>query len=357
MDPELEQALASGDEDAIAAALENVEVTTEQLLGESSDVEETAEIKEDTVVEPEPADTKQTEAPEETDVKSDSSTPDEKLVSQEAEEQEDLNSENAVVSTKDGLKTIPYSVLSNARERAAETEKRLNESESQLEQERQARAEAEAKLAEQQRMNQMFTKQLENAGLDPEKTPEQILQDEESMSRLADENPEMAKLIQYLGQKVLSSEQGASQQQDQQSQIPTTTPVDFETAFNNTTDLKNWRENDLDRWELAVAKESQLLNDPSFANKSHSERLAEVERLVKAEFGDSAESPAQSKPEPKPVETPIPTSPSDIGNSRPDLNPNAQFFEQDGAAMASQMESMSEAQVEALLAEAADELY
>lgn len=242
--------------------------------------------------------------------------------------EEQANAPEKVVMAKNGQHTIPYEVLEQARNEA----KQLRE---QLAQSQQAQAERDKLQA-----------LLEKNGIDPSVDPDDISQEE--LEQLAQDYPDLGKPIAAIARKLQKLEPQAAPQQVQ----PVANPV--QAALQTIPDLVAWRDGDQDRFDMALTIDDKLQADPAWSNKPLAERFAEVARRTKLAFGDEVEAPpakAPGKAAEKPADH-IPSSPSELGQTH---NAPATGVERYGAMsqadLIGEMGNMTEAQIEALLAQ------
>lgn len=242
--------------------------------------------------------------------------------------EEQASAPEKVVMAKNGQHTIPYEVLEQARNEA----KQLRE---QLAQSQQAKAERDKLQA-----------LLEKNGIDPSVDPDDISQEE--LEQLAQDYPDLGKPIAAIARKLQKLEPQAAPQQVQ----PVANPV--QAALQAVPDLAAWRDGDQDRFEMALTIDDKLQADPAWSNKPLAERFAEVARRTKLAFGDEVEAPpakAPSKAAEKPADH-IPSSPSELGQTH---HAPATGVERYGAMsqadLIGEMGNMTEAQIEALLAQ------
>ena len=377
----LDEIIASGDGEAIEAAFDDMEITGDLLFGDDNQEDESLEPEKEEQGEeqntddaPAEEEQKQEEAvadSNENDVADDADkTADEVTDSSPAEDEAkagvieqdgklyvEITGDNAEIDSKNGKHRVPYDVLSKAREEVSSTKAKLEEQEK-------VNAELQSTLDENKRVSELYAKQLADAGIDKKLLPEQLLKDPELLSKLKEGQLDTDEVIAAIAHSI--SAESTEQQEATQTSEPESTPESdsFQDAFNNTKHLKGWLESDADRWSFAQVVDDKLANDPLFANKTPSERLAEVEKRVMAAFGDelpaddAAEQkpPAQQAPAPAAQKqaAPIPDTPSDVGHQGSDLNLNAQLLEKGAAEISAQMESMTDAQIEALLEQSSD---
>jgi hypothetical protein len=345
---DFDEILASGDEAAIDAALEEMETSGDILFGD----DEEGEIETPVVVEP---------IAEETDVvvpavaePAQESSPAEAPVTQPGVREIDgklyaeVSSDNAVIESKNGKHHVPYDVLANARQESIDAKAQLDEL-------TQANQKLQSDFDETKRVSELYSKQLGEAGLDPKLLPEQMLKDPALMAQVKEDYPQIGELVEALASQLQQQPAQVATPQAQEPSVDAT----FQETFDQSAHLKSWMNSDKDRWEFAQQVDNKLADDPSFENKPLSERLAEVERRTMAAFGDEvsvvAEKPLVPATPSTPAQAaPIPNTPTDIGIQGSDTNPHAHILDQDAGAMTAQMGNMTEAQIEALLTEASD---
>ncbi|WP_421259140.1 hypothetical protein [Aeromonas sp. 602826] len=242
--------------------------------------------------------------------------------------EEQASAPEKVILAKNGQHTIPYEVLEQARNET----KQLRE---QLAQAQQAKAERDKLQA-----------LLEKNGIDPSVDPDDISQEE--LEQLAQDYPDLGKSIAAIARKLQKLEPQAAPQQVQ----PFANPV--QAALQAVPDLAAWRDGDQDRFEMALTIDDKLQADPAWSNKPLAERFAEVARRTKLAFGDEVEVPpakAPGKAAEKPADH-IPSSPSELGQTH---HAPATGVERYGAMsqadLIGEMGNMTEAQIEALLAQ------
>lgn len=336
---ELDEILATGTDEEIEAAFAKLDIDGDTLFG-NEDGEEAPVVEAKVEVPHVDSEPKQESKPTEIDV--------EAAPSAEEGKQGDVPEgyveidgkyyvEATDVSSKNGQHSLPYDVLVQTRERAAAAE---------AEREALARekAELESQFAETKRVAELHSTQLKEAGMDPRKLPGEMLKDPELMNRIKDEYPELGELVSELASQI---QQYGAKSQPEPQQAPTQNEV--QDAFANSQHLKQWMENDVDKWDMAKLIDEKLTNDPSFANKSVAERFKEVEKRVQSAFGE------QHKPKPSDsTAAPIPNTPTDVGSQANDLNSQSNLLDKDAGTITAEMASMTEAQVEALLESASD---
>ncbi len=360
MSNELDDALASGDEQAIEEALAGSEIS-ENMLFDDADEQEAASDKPAEEVNDEQNSDKNDvaevdeqpieAAPEPSPAEEQSKS---SVIERDGKYFVEVSKDNAELESKNGKHKLPYDLLAGKREENLALKK-------QLENQQQTAEELQASLDESKRVAELHSKQLAENGLDPKLLPEQMLKDPELMAQVKEDYPQIGELVEALAAQLQQSST-APQSPDtaQQSEIPSSKATDpFEQAFSETANLKNWQQNDADRWDMAKLIDSQLAKDPSFDSKSHAERFEEVEKRVMSVFGDEV-TPAAIKAQPhtkapaQPPKSLIPNSPTELGHQGSDLSASSQFMDKDAGTMTHQMENMSDAQIEAMLEEASD---
>jgi hypothetical protein len=333
---ELDEILASGDDAAIEEALAKFDVDGEMLFGGEDGGKAPAVETNESAQETKP-EQDNSETPTKTDVEGESSTKEGEAPEGFVEIDGEYYVKATDVSSKNGQHSLPYDVLVQTRERAAaaeaERERLANE-----------KAELESQFEETKRVAELHSSQLKEAGMDPRKLPGEMLKDPELMERIKDEYPELGELVSELANQI---QQYGTKSQPEPQQAPSQNEV--QDAFANSQHLKQWQQNDVDKWDMAKVIDDKLAKDPSFANKSVAERFKEVEKRVQSAFGE------QHKPKPSNTSSaPIPNTPTDIGSQANDLNANANLLNKDAATITAEMDGMSEAQIEALLEGASD---
>jgi len=258
----------------------------------------------------------------------------------------EVSKDNAELDSKNGKHKLPFALMEGVRSENSTLK-------GQLEEQQRINAELKTGFDESKRVAELHSKQLSDAGLDPKLLPEQMLKDPELMAQIKEDYPQIGELVSALASKL---EQAAPEQQ-----APVETPVEAsqdpaQEAFAQTSHLKEWMKGDADRWEMAKLIDGQLANNPSFENKTPSERFLEIEKRVMNAFGDELPATPVQQPTVEPVTpiqtktpAPIPNTPTDLGHQGNDLSPNANLLEQDAGTMAASMEGMTEAAIEELL--------
>ncbi|QSR73494.1 hypothetical protein [Aeromonas jandaei] len=255
---------------------------------------------------------------------------DQSTVTSAAQEGDDAAKEpEKVILAKGGQHTIPYEVLEHARHEAKELREQL--------------ASAQQVQAERDKLQAL----LDKHGINPDVDPDDISPDE--LDLLAQDYPEIGKALTAVARKLHKLESQAAPQHDQ----PTANPV--QAALQAVPELAEWRDQDQDRFDFALAIDDKLRVDPAWSDKSLEARFAEVARRTKLAFGDEVAPPpakAPSQDADKPADF-IPSSPSALGQTH---HAPATGMERYGAMsqaeLIGEMSSMSEAQMEALLEQA-----
>lgn len=346
MSKDFDEILASGDEAAIEAALAEMETSGDVLFSEEDDETAPVEapVEAPAVVEPIA----------ENDVATPEPSPADTTVKQPGVREIDgklyaeISADNAVIQSKNGKHHVPYDVLANARQETMSTKAQLDEL-------TQANSKLQVSFDETKRVSELYSKQLGDAGLDPELLPEQMLKDPALMAQIKEDYPQIGELVGALASQLeqKSAQAAASQAEAPQAQAPVAADP-FRAAFEQTAHLKAWQADDIDRWDFAQKVDSRLAEDPLFESKPLAERLAEVERRTMAAFGDELPALAEKQSPSTNPKAPIPNTPTDIGHQGSDTNPHAHILDQDAGSMTTQMESMTEAQIEALLSDASN---
>jgi len=368
MNQNLDQAVLSGDESLIDDALDGLELDEALLFGEED--EDFGQQDTSQNIEAQQAPEAESNLPEVIDttgqleVAQGSEAP----VSDQGGEQNnagyreidgkfyvEVNADNAAVASKNGKHTIPYDALVKNRDRASKLQGEVSQLKQELEQ---------ATTAKQK--NEILTRQLEEAGITPDRLPEEMLNDPQAMQTIIDEiDGPAGQIIAAMFNKIQGSSQ-AQQDSTPQGDDPLDNP--------ELAELKGWLNSDKDRWDAAVSIDSKLMNDPKFAGASDVERFAEVQRLVKASFADpvvdavnedlqqkqadkqQAQQPPAQQQQPQLAQ--VPNSPSSLSGGNLDTKQSAQqaMLDQDVHGLEAAMNSMSADDLEALLAEASDSL-
>lgn len=368
MNQNLDQAVLTGDESLIDEALNGMELDEALLFGdegEDFDQEDTNQNIEANQVPaeesnlPEVIDTTGTidkaqgsEAPE-SDQTGDQNNAGIKEI--DGKLYVEVNADNATVASKNGKHTIPYEVLARTRDSSSNLQDEVSQLRQELDQ---------ATTAGQK--NAILTRQLEEAGITPDRLPEEMLNDPKAMQTIIEEiDGPAGQIIAAMFNKIQSEKQPQQAAQDGDAD-----PLDAPELA----ELKGWLNSDKDRWDTAVSFDAKLMNDPKFAGASMEERFAEVQRLVKASFADpvaesvnqdlqqqQADKQPQQQPAQQQQQSPqaqIPNSPSSLSGGNLDTTQSAQqaILDQDVHGLESAMNTMSADDLEALLMEASESL-
>ncbi|MGF1760431.1 hypothetical protein L4D76_21375 [Photobacterium sagamiensis] len=295
-----------------------IEITGNETLEE---MEAMLDALDDAVVvdEPQEAEPVIDEAPEQkTDTDKASLEADTNAAPATAEQEDPVQGEDQqkYIVAKDGENKIPFEVLEAQR---AENQR--------LQDELAASKQREADFEKTQRLLEVRDKQLAKLGVDPADLPENLDITDAQMDELQENYPEIAPVISTLLAKV--------QAQSPVTQQPQEAPA-VNQVLNENTDLSAWKQEQGDRWNVALHIDDTLLADPAFEGKPASERLAEVVRRTKLAFGevveipntpdtqctaDTPETPSESVTEKankvveKAASQSQPNSPSDVGAS------------------------------------------
>ncbi|WP_434430318.1 hypothetical protein [Aeromonas veronii] len=238
--------------------------------------------------------------------------------------EEQASAPEKVVMAKNGQHTIPYEVLEQARNETKQLREQL--------------AQAQQAQVERDKLQAL----LEKNGIDPSVDPDDISQEE--LEQLAQDYPDLGKSIAAIARKL--------QKLEPQQVQPVANQV--QAALQAVPDLAAWRDGDQDRFDMALTIDDKLQADPAWSNKPLTERFTEVARRTKLAFGDEVEAPpakAPGKAAEKPADH-IPSSPSELGQTH---HAPATGVERYGAMsqadLIGEMGNMTEAQIEALLAQ------
>lgn len=249
--------------------------------------------------------------------------------------------DKATILAKDGKHTIPYEVLEATRERARQAEEQVQ----------QLTASA-AKVSQLEQQLQDLKQRAVDAGADESLLSDEGLTDEQ-LSDLSDEYPALGRHLRVLTQKINAL--NIPPEQTSGEARPGTNPVDI--ALTHTPDLDGWRNGDPDRWAMALVIDGQLQKDPTFSDKTMVQRFSEVQKRVKAAFGDTAPAKdeqaaitAQAEQKVAAAADVLPGSPSDIGSTVAHTPDKAsQIAATDGNALLHAMDGMSDAEIDAML--------
>lgn len=255
---------------------------------------------------------------------------DQSTVTSAAQEGDDAAKEpEKVILAKGGQHTIPYEVLEHARHEARELRDQL--------------ASAQQVQAERDKLQAL----LDKHGINPDVDPDDISPDE--LDLLAQDYPEIGKALTAVARKLHKLESQAAPQHEQ----PTANPV--QAALQAVPELAQWRDQDQDRFDFALAIDDKLRDDPAWSDKSLEARFAEVARRTKLAFGDEVVPPpakAPSEDADKPADF-IPSSPSALGQTHhAPVTGMERYGAMSQAELIGEMSAMSEAQMEALLEQA-----
>lgn len=254
------------------------------------------------------------------------------------------------IATKNGEGKIPYGVLEAARAEAKQYREQAQQKDAE-------HAEALRKLA-------VMQEQLKTAGMKPADLPEDIEFSDEEISAIADDFPEVGKIMRGMAQKIQYL-----QQQHQQRTAPapaqeTGNPVID--AINSIPELAEWRTKDEDKFGFAVHIDQTLQNDPAWKDKSLAERFQEVTNRVKAAYGDAPEPAKKAEPSTEELQkkaeqmqkaakaaAEVPASPSDLGNANVNTEKTAmdKAIDASPAELQGMMDKMSPKELEAFLSQ------
>lgn len=368
MTTELDQALLSGSVDDIDKLLEEMNLDDDLgiLSGDTGGDTDTgnnemAVSKEEPTI-PEVIDTtKQNGDGNQVDANSGSDTPNNGSVKEiDGQLYVAVDPEQAAIASKDGKHTIPYSVLEKARSTSSDYQSKVAQLQEELGQATTAKQKAE-----------LFAKQLEEAGITPDKLPDELLSDPSALESLQDEMPGVA------GQVIAALVKRLQQQPAQSEPSTTNEASNVESALQaeEMAELRGWETGDPDRWDMALIIDNKLKDDPAFSAMPLNARFAEVQRRVKTAFGDPVQEsiqqelsktdkgnqanqpPAEQEKQPlgqAPQQNIIPNSPSQLGGSSTDTTQAAHeaLANQDPLALEQSLSGMSPEKVEEFLANA-----
>lgn len=292
-----DEALASGDPDAIEAAMavesgEDPGVSTQQ--GSKGDNLSTE--GDELAVDPEIVD-------------GDESLPKEESTDEPGGDAEAADDDTKkVVLTKDGKHEIPYAVLENQRKLVGETQQALSQSET-------TAAQLQDQLTESKKQLTVLKGALEKSGVTLPKDFSQLT--EEDLDTLSEDYEEVGPVIKALHNQV-------KELKDQLRPDADVTPTDNPStvAVKNNPDLNTWMTDDPDRWGYANTVDDTLRQDPTWKDKSLQERFEEVAKRTKVAFGDvtpseltpgQVKAAAQEKINAADAEQAPPTSLSEMG--------------------------------------------
>ena len=242
-----------------------------------------------------------------------------------------------VILAKDGVHTIPYDVLEATRERARQAEERAQ----------QLSADAAKATQLEKELNNLKQRAVD-AGVDASLLDDSGLNDEQ-LKELMEEYPALGKHLQALTRQISPTAAAPAS-------VPSAGASPVDVALMQLPELDGWRSGDQDRWDMALVIDGRLQKDPAFAGKSLVQRFQEVERRVKAAFGDApaqdlATIAAQADKAVAAAAATLPGSPSDIGSTvtAPTTDRAAQIAAKSGNDLLGSMASMSDAEIESLL--------
>lgn len=252
------------------------------------------------------------------------------------------------IATKNGEGKIPYGVLEAARAEAKQYREQAQQKEAE-------HAEAMRKLAAMQ-------EQLKIAGMKPADLPEDIQFSDEEINAIADDFPEVGKIMRGMAQKI----QYLQSQYQQQAQPVKDTGNPVMDAINSIPDLAHWREKDEDKFSFAVHIDQTLQNDPAWKDKTLAERFQEVTNRVKAAYGETPAPAKKADPSAEELQkkaermqeeakaaAEVPASPSDLGNANVSTEKTAmdKAIDASPAELQAMMDKMSPKELEAFLSQ------
>ncbi|KUI98948.1 hypothetical protein [Vibrio sp. MEBiC08052] len=252
-----------------------------------------------------------------------------------ASQDEPETSEIAVqsgIAAKDGEHII-FDVLERERETNKQLQQQLDEFKSR-----------ESQWSDDQRLLELRNQQLESLGVDPADLPENFNVTEEQLNELAEDYPEIGKMIRHLYARV---DQFESRQPHEPA--PPSNPV--ADAIEENSDLRAWQQEGGAQWNKALDIDDELRADPNWSQRPLNERFAEVARRVK----DQKQSEAKAQQETAEAQDPsddLPASPSEVGQTTThQLSPKDRLATADETDIQSMFSGMTDAQIEALLSE------
>ncbi|MFV4757515.1 hypothetical protein ACNJN1_10495 [Citrobacter freundii] len=258
------------------------------------------------------------------------------------EDDKSVEGSKPVILAKDGVHTIPYDVLEATRERARQAEERAQ----------QLSADAAKATQLEKELNDLKQRAVD-AGVDASLLDDSGLNDEQ-LKELMEEYPALGKHLQALTRQIGALT--ASPTAAAPASVPSAGASPVDVALMQLPELDGWRSGDQDRWDMALVIDGRLQKDPAFAGKSLVQRFQEVERRVKAAFGDvpaqdQATIAAQADKAVAAAAATLPGSPSDIGSTvtAPTTDRAAQIAAKSGNDLLGSMASMSDAEIESLL--------
>ncbi|GEM_PF-1422883 len=247
------------------------------------------------------------------------------------------------ILAKDGVHTIPYDVLEATRDRARQAEERAQQF-----------AEQAAKAEQLEKQLNDLKQRAVDAGVDASILDGSGLNSDQ-LQELMEEYPALGRHLQSLTQQISALTANAAAPAHTSAAPAAANMVDV--ALVQVPELDGWRTADADRWDMALAIDARLQKDPAFADKTLVARFQEVERRVKAAFGDNPTQQAQAAVAAQAAEkvaaaaTALPGSPSDVGSTAAaqPTSKAAQIAAQSGNALLHSMNGMSDAEIDALL--------
>lgn len=246
-----------------------------------------------------------------------------------------------VILAKDGVHTIPYDVLEATRERARQAEERAQ----------QLSVDA-AKATQLAKELDDLKQRAVDAGVDASILDNSGLNDDQ-LKELMEEYPALGKHLQALTRQInaLTTTTATAP-----ASVPPVGASAVDVALMQLPELDGWRTGDQDRWDMALVIDERLQKDPDYAGKSLVQRFQEVQRRVKAAFGDvppqdQATIAAQADKAVAAAAATLPGSPSDIGSTvtAPTTDRAAQIAAKTGNDLLGSMASMSDSEIESLL--------
>lgn len=246
-----------------------------------------------------------------------------------------------VILAKDGVHTIPYDVLEATRERARQAEERVQ----------QLSVDAAKATQLEKELNDLKQRAVD-AGVDASILDNSGLNDDQ-LKELMEEYPALGKHLQALTRQINSLTTPTA---TAPASVPPVGASAVDVALMQLPELDGWRTGDQDRWDLALVIDERLQKDPGYAGKSLVQRFQEVQRRVKAAFGDvpaqdQATLAAQADKAVAAAAATLPGSPSDIGSTvtAPTTDRAAQIAAKTGNDLLGSMASMSDSEIESLL--------
>lgn len=264
-----------------------------------------------------------------------------------SETEQSRDEKGKFIATKNGEGKIPYDVLVATRAEAKQAR-------DQLQQREQDYSDAMRKL-------EAMQQQLKVAGMQPADLPENIQFDEKEIQAIADDFPEVGKIMRGMAAKIQHLEGQYRQSQPVQD---TGNPV--ADAIASVPDLSDWQKNDADKFGFAVHLDETLKNDPAWKDKSLSERFQEVANRVKAAYGETPAAPKKAEPSADELQkkaeqmqkeakaaAEVPASPSDLGNANVNTEKTVmdKAIDASPAELQSMMDKMSPKELEAFLSQ------